>query len=195
MTTLAANSSSAPLWPTAAPVRRIHDYLFADPDLVLWAVLDGASTPQLLDAIFEHGVEHACLYSGELEPDMAEVAPYVVRIEPDEPFTRWLLSQGWGQSWGIFAATTAATDLRLLRRHLRGLLTVYSPEGAPLYFRYYDPRVLRVYLPTCNSVETRLVFGLVQQFAMEDEDPAVMLRFRPEGALPAMESLVLVRER
>src|SRR5690606_16819343 len=76
-------------YPSKTPVRRIRDYLFADPDLAVWAVVDGARADSLLDAIYEHQVEHACLYSGELPPDMAEVAPYVVRLEPDAPFTHW----------------------------------------------------------------------------------------------------------
>ncbi len=34
-----------------------------------------------------------------------------------------------------------------------------SEQKAPLVFRYYDPRVLRVYLPTCSPAEFARFFG------------------------------------
>ena len=32
---------------------------------------------------------------GDLEPDMAEVAAYLVLLEVDSPFTQWVLTEGW----------------------------------------------------------------------------------------------------
>ena len=55
---------------------------------------------------------------------------------------------------------------------------MHDPTGKPLLFRYYDPRVLRVYLPTCNAEELKTLFGPVQAYIMEDESGAAMLRFR-----------------
>jgi hypothetical protein len=46
-----------------------------------------------------------------------------------------------------------------------------------MVFRYYDPRVLRVYLPTCVTVELRTVFGPIECFWMEGESPEKMLEF------------------
>jgi hypothetical protein len=53
---------------------------------------------------------------------------------------------------------------------------VYSPEAKPMYFRYYDPRVLRMYLPTCNAQELQTVFGPVTSYVVEDESPDALLR-------------------
>ncbi len=50
-----------------------------------------------------------------------------------------------------------------------------------MIFRYYDPRVLRVYLPTCLAPELRTVFGPVRRFLLESEDPALMLEYRFDG--------------
>ena len=49
------------------------------------------------------------------------------------------------------------------------------------YFRYYDPRVLRVYLPTCNARELQTVFGPVLRYLVEDEKPTGLWTFWPEG--------------
>lgn len=150
-------------------VQAVLDRLFGDPALSTFAILDGANIPELLPKLAEESPEHICLYRGELEPDLAECAPYLVRLERDSPFTRWLVSEGWGNNWGIFAST--ATDLQTLRRHFRGFLLVMSPEGKRLYFRYYDPRVLRSFLPTCTPRQLAEFFGPVGFFIAEDEEP------------------------
>ncbi|MGE0822566.1 MAG: DUF4123 domain-containing protein [Candidatus Binatia bacterium] len=160
----------------------VSERLFADGDMQVFAVLDGASIPDLRMNLYKLQPEHVCLYRGELEDDMAEVAPYLVRLEEDGEFTNWMLTQGWGEHWGIVAQTPS--DLQALRQHFRRFLTVYGPENKPLLFRYYDPRVLRVYLPTCAAEELATVFGPVRSFLCEDEDPNTALRFRVvSGAL------------
>lgn len=141
-----------------------------------FAVLDGASIPDLLPRLYQLRPEYECLYRGELEPDMAEVAPYLVKLAPESEFTAWVTENGWGNHWGIFANTSA--EFRVLYRHLRTFLIVHDPQGKPLYFRYYDPRVLRVYLPTCNADELKQVFGPVESFVMEGESPETAVIFR-----------------
>ena len=158
----------------------LDQVLFADPDLQAYAVLDGASIPELREKLFEHEPEQICLFRGELEPDMASVAPYLVRLEPDSDFAKWIMEEGWGKHWGIFAL--APVPLRVLRNHFRSLLQVQIPDGRTLSFRFYDPRVLRVFLPTCNPEECQTVFGPLSAYLVEDGLPATALRFsRPEG--------------
>ena len=156
-------------------------YLFSQPGTNVYTVLDGASVEQLPQTLWELEPQNVCLYRGELEPDMAAVAPYLVKLEYDHPFTKMVCDQGWGHHWGVFAITPAEVDIRVLRNHFRRFLMVYSPENKLIYFRYYDPRVLRVYLPTCKAEEIRIVFGPIRAYALEDEDPAVLLRLSSDG--------------
>ena len=65
-----------------------------------------------------------------------------------------------------------------MRRHFRTYLIVHNSEAQPLYFRYYDPRVLRVYLPACNPQELATIFGPVSSYLLEAEQPNTLLRFR-----------------
>ena len=167
----------------------LYDRLFADEEAHVYAVLDGASVGELLPKLYELEPEYECLYRGELEPDMAEVAPYLVRLEPETEFADWVVGEGWGRHWGVFAVTDA--DLRAAQKHFRSFLTVYDPAGKPLLFRYYDPRVLRIYLPTCNAEELRAVFGPVSCYLLEGEDPATLLRFRLDGEALRREALAL----
>ncbi len=148
-----------------------------------YVILDGASVGDLLDKLYgAHRPEFVCLYRGELEPDMAQVAPYLVRLEPQTEFANWVFEQGFGKHWGVFI--TSAADLATLRGHFRRFLMVQDPKGKPVYFRYYDPRVLRVYLPTCNAAELAEFFGPVASFVMEAEEPRTILTFAlADGAL------------
>src|ERR1044072_7419492 len=159
----------------------IKKRLFREEGAKVYAALDGASCENLLQMFFKFEPEYVCLYQGDLEPDMAEVAPYLVRLERDTPFIDWLLEAGWGNHYGIFAV--AFSDLKQTRQHFRKFLTVYDSKGKPMLFRYYDPRVLRIYLPTCNAQELEQFFGNLEFLFIEDSDKkmAVKLRFEAEG--------------
>ena len=165
-----------------ATLHNLIGHLFADPHVGVYAILDGSSIDGLLQQLWQLAPSNACLFAGKLDPSVAEAAPYLVELEPRSPFTRWLLEQGWGQHWGIFA--TSNTDLETVRKHLKTFLLVTDPEGTQMFFRYYDPRVLRVYFPTCNEEEAELVLGPLSTFFLEDEDPMKLLAFQrgDEGA-------------
>jgi hypothetical protein len=156
------------------------------PDVV--AVLDGARDGRISRAVYQSGLEWECLFSGDIPHDLAEAAPYLVRLTRDAPFTRWLLEHGWGHSFGIFAWSRADTEA--LRRHFRRLLRVRDEQGRRLYFRYYDPRVLRRYLPTCTADELREVFGPAGCLLAEGEAGQV-LSYSPGGRPLAIREIPL----
>lgn len=168
---------------------KLSEQLFAIPETTVYTVLDGASVPSLPQMLGRMNIESVCLLPGELEPDLAQVAPYLAVFQRDTPFAEWVLQEGWGQHWGIFAISRA--NLRTLRDHLRTFLTVYDPQLEPLDFRYYDPRVLRVYLPTCNALELRTVFGPVLRYLAEGEEPATLWKFWLDGEQFSNESVAL----
>jgi hypothetical protein len=71
-----------------------------------------------------------------------------------------------------------------LHKHFRKFLLVSTEEGKQLYFRFYDPRVLRIFLPTCNPAQLVEFFGKgIDYIIVEDEDPAFALRFRVENGV------------
>ena len=127
-------------------VSRLKKLIFSKEDKSAYVILDGASVEGMLGRLKAAKEEWACLYRGELEPDLADAAPYLVKLREKSDLTDWILEEGWGNHWGVFVISEAG--LEALRRHLRKFLRVKDPEGNVLYFRYYDPRVLRLYLPT-----------------------------------------------
>jgi hypothetical protein len=154
--------------------------VFGKGEMSVFAILDGASAPNLVKHLYQHEPEYCCLYRGELEPDMATVAPYLVRLEAESNFTELVLGEGWGAHWGSFVVSPAT--LRTLRDHFRAFHTVELPDQRTVLFRYYDPRVLRNFLPVCNAAELATFFGPVQQFLVEGETPESGLRFSLAGA-------------
>jgi len=143
-----------------------------DPPPAVYAVLDGARDNRIYRAVYDSRLEYECLFAGELSHDLTLAAPYLVRLDVRSPFTRWLVEEGWGRSFGIFAWTRADTEA--LRRHFRRLLQIKDESGKKLYFRYYDPRVLRIYLPTCTAAELREVLGPVGRLLAEGPEGQVI---------------------
>jgi hypothetical protein len=170
-------------------VETLRRILYEESGGQVYGILDGASIPNLLPLLTQHAIVNVCLFRGELDPGLAATAPYLVHLPPAAAFTELLLQQGWGGHWGILAVSKA--ELRLLRMHFRKFITVWDPAGKPLYFRYYDPRVLRVYLPTCNGDELRAVFGPVSAYLAEGETPNTLLRFTLAGETLGREALTL----
>ena len=138
-------------------------------------ILDGARDDRIYGAVYGCYQHKCCLYSGDLPPQLQMAAPYLVQLEKDDRFTNYAIDQGWGKAWGIFLRSE--TNMKTLRRHLRGLLRVRDESGRGLIFRYYDPRVLGIYLPTCQPGELRTFFGPVESYLFESDDPEVLLEY------------------
>jgi len=119
------------------------------------------------------------LYMGKKEELLSAVAPYLFEYHEKSEFATWLHEKGWGNSWGIFV--TSSLSLEELRMHFRKFLLVKTEDDKELYFRFYDPRVLRIFLPTCDQEQLNDFFGPITSFEMEAEDPAFAVRFELKG--------------
>ncbi len=155
--------------------RQQEQYLFRE-NKHTYAVLDGASVPDLPLKLYEMKPPNICLYRGELPPDVLYAAPYLVQLLPEAEFTNWLLTECWGRHWGIFAQSSIT--MLGMRKHFRSLLTVYDETGKPLLFRYYDPRVFLTFLPTCNAEELETFFGKVNYYFAESDNAAKLNRYQ-----------------
>jgi Domain of unknown function (DUF4123)/FHA domain len=177
----AAPQQPSPNFPPSTPRQpRLQDLLAKDFQ-PLYALLDASREPSVLKVILESKEEHQSLFEGPQGAQLAHFAPYLIRIPQKSPLLDTLVQQAWSKSWGVFL--TCEMPLKELRTHFRHFLTVKLPDGTQVYFRYYDPRVLRLFLPTCLPEETTQFFGPVKHFLMEAEDPATALHFTrsPKG--------------
>jgi hypothetical protein len=154
------------LWPAGAPRGSV------------WAVLDLARDARIHAALLESRLEFLCLYAGRLPRELELAAPHMVELLPGHRLLDRVYGEGWGRSWGV---AVRIADPTVLRRHLRKLLKVRDEAGRSLIFRWYDPRVLRTYLPTCTPEELRQFFGPVEAWLGESAGGSALLEYRAAG--------------
>lgn len=110
--------------------------------------------------------EFQCLISGDVPLELATALPYLVALGEGEPLTEAWRREGTGKNWGIaFESGAGIDDLRL---QFKKFLTAKLPDGTVALFRFYDPRVFRVFLGSAIPDERRAWFKLVQRYAVED---------------------------
>jgi hypothetical protein len=136
-------------------------------DRDVWMIVDSARDRRIFSDLVNSYLESTCLYSGKIPDELERAAPHLVQLVHEDRQTRELLHLAWGKSWGVFLR--CGTTMERLRRHLRGFLRVNDWKGQALLFRYYDPRVLSAYLPTCNADEVSAVFGPITHFWTETD--------------------------
>ena len=143
----------------------------------LFALLDAARTDEVLAKLAKAEAQYESLFRGRKEEPLFDVSPFLVVCKAETELFGWLTSDGWGQSVGVFF--TSADSFSNLFTHFQKFLMVKEEGGDELYFRFYDPRVLQVYLPTCTAQEISLFFGNVSRFMMESGDGKSILSFVP----------------
>ena len=146
----------------------------------IYALLDCARDERIHSELKDSGLIYNCLYPGILSEGVAAVAPYLVKLDSTAEFTHWILEDGWGNSWGIYLTAQVRTMFDLIY-HFRQIIRVRDERGKIFYFRFYDPRILRVYVPTCTRQELRVLFGDVNNVYMEDETGEHVLDYRFDG--------------
>ncbi len=153
--------------------------LDADPGPLV-AVVDAARDDRVLELLHQSVEPYRSLYDGVEGETMAEAAPYLVGLPPGSRLRAALVHEGWGLRWASYLRSDK--PLHELRRHLRQFLMVQL-EGTedPVYFRFYDPEVLRVYMHSCSVEDRRPWFaGAIEAMLVEDvTDGHACLRILP----------------
>jgi hypothetical protein len=129
----------------------------------VYVILDACDAPAVPEKARNLGEELAVsLYNGTAQEDYWAIAPYLCRA--DARLLAWVGKSLWKDPWGIVAISTAG--FAAVRAHFRKFLVVQSPEGEFWYFRFYDPRVLPVFLESSNEDEVKQFFGPIQAYAV-----------------------------
>jgi pSer/pThr/pTyr-binding forkhead associated (FHA) protein len=136
----------------------------------LYAVLDGARDDRILELLREHVEPHRSLYDGVEGETLEEVAPYLVGpMREDSELLDKLVMEGWGKRWGIWC--TSEEKFVEIRRHWRRFLMVELEEtGDRVYFRFYDPGVMRIFWGSCEEGQKAELFGRSGSWFLEQDD-------------------------
>ncbi|MEP0847587.1 MAG: DUF4123 domain-containing protein [Phycisphaerae bacterium] len=165
------------------PDRPLQAFLRAriKPGERLFGVVDAARGLELAEAAKDRSDftrSHGTLMRGPLAPFVQHVAPHLVEIDIDTTYVdTWAGSLG--QAAGILLVTSAAPAE--LAAHLRSLFVVTDEAGEKYSFRFYDPRVTRLFLPTCDETQLREFFGPVRLVIVESTQRGTLLVYHVGG--------------
>jgi Domain of unknown function (DUF4123)/Inner membrane component of T3SS, cytoplasmic domain len=135
-----------------------------DPADRLYALVDGAQAHELALMGRLMGHQLYTLFSGTLASMSAHVGPLLVQFdEPSGFLGKWTAEIG--KNSGVLFETSA--DLETLYAHLRHVFIATDEERNEYFFRFYDPRVFRAFLPTCREDELREFFGPISAWIVE----------------------------
>lgn len=165
----------------------------------VYLIVDSARDRKLArDAWGVYDLKNWWLFDGSADPQMAPVAPYLIDLgfasEYPYPASDYLqmFAERLGTSAGILLLTPA--EPRTLWEHLRTLFFVMDESGSQFFFRFYDPRVLRVFLPTCTKEQIRQFFGPVSAFLVEDESGHDLCLYTESDSILSTQKINLSRD-
>ena len=139
------------------PTSQLHTYTILDAA----RIFDKIYTAQTLQEDFIN------LYKGQRD-ELESVAPYLFAYTGETDFAKWLYTNGWGKSWGVFIESGATIEEAF--NHLKKFIYLKTSDGKDFFFRFYDPRVLRKLLLKYDAEKLKDFFGPVKRFLCEDED-------------------------
>ena len=140
-----------------------------------YLLFDAAKAEENLEIARELNADNKSLYLVKEYDPLLEVSPYLFTVNKNASFVDWFFKEGWNQSWGTLLFSDSIFEH--VYNHFRRFLMIKTETGEELYFRFYDPRVLRIFLPTCDEEQLREFFGPVLSFVCEDEDTNFALIF------------------
>lgn len=135
----------------------------------LFALVDPTRSPRILQLLKESVEYSRSLYEGSGGDTLSDVAPYLVELhDKGSRLVNALVTEGLMRRWAIFLTSTR--PFKDVRRHFRRFLVVREEDTEErLYFRFYDPVVLRTFLPTCTVLQSREFFTEVTAFLAEGD--------------------------
>lgn len=155
--------------------------LISSSDYTYYIVIDAAIDSEILDKAKELLKEdnHVCLCT-EQDIESGAGEPYLFKLD-NESFLKFIFEKYKISDFGIIAEFKAETDFDVVVNHFRSLIKVRNHEGQLFYFRFYDPEVLRVFLPLCDKEQSEEFFDQVQAYYLSNETGSELLCFRKEN--------------
>lgn len=144
----------------------------------VWAVLDGARSSQVHRVLLASRLEVRSLFEAPVAHAVARAGPQLVELPFGHRLLADWLEHAWHDHWGVLLRSD---DPTAVRHHLRKLLKVQGLGPRPVLFRFYDPRVLRAFLPQAEAAQWPSFFGPVQTWFAVDEAGALH-SFEARGA-------------
>lgn len=146
---------------------QLRSALFARDGARVHAVIDGRVVPGLAQRLQEADTGGwDCLERGALSPQAMAQAAYIVELRAASPFTDWLLGEATTTYAGWGLVMPSMRPLLPMREHCRDLGDVVTPDGQRRPWRWYDPELLGLLLPSFSPSQLDEVFAAGQQIVV-----------------------------
>jgi pSer/pThr/pTyr-binding forkhead associated (FHA) protein len=154
---------------------------------------DGENVFAVLDPLRDGRIPAFLDASGEMFAsldDGSRVAAYVVQLPQYARLLDVLIKDGWSRGWGFYCISQGG--INEVCAHLKNFVTLYTPGGIPMTYRFWDPRVLRATAPALLPQEAVDFFGPLTRIVVEGEKTEMALEYSlgPRGA--KHQSIILV---
>jgi hypothetical protein len=141
----------------------------------LFAIVDASRDEGILPLLKASNNQYQSLFEGVRAEWLEEFAPYLVYLPKDSPLLEKLVELGWGNRWGIYF--TSMRPFQTLVKHMQQFLWVKTEAGEKLYFRFYDPKTLQVFLFISNPKQANEVFQGISSYLMKAKKPELLIKF------------------
>jgi hypothetical protein len=158
---------------------------------VNFILIDAAITGDIIERGKEINQDFVSLYRGKEEEDFENIGPYLFAFQAKSLFSSWVFDNAWGGNLGIIIETTASLEECLL--HFQKYIVIKNNGGREHYFRFYDPRVLKVVLPGYDNKKLAEFFGPVEKFTLEGDNKETAVTFSQQNGI-LQQSLVNAAE-
>ena len=178
--------------PISVAMQTLGDAGFSPSEAVLLHSLyaPGEQVFAVVDASRDSRIPAFLDAAGESHLALTE-AVFVVVLPADSRLAHVLIKDGWGRGWGFYG--TARSDLEVVRAHFTSFVRLHTVAGAPMTFRFWDPRVLRALVPVMPPEEADAFFGPCERLVVEAEKPSMALEFSRTPRGPLQQTIVLAR--
>ena len=126
-----------------------------------YLLLDQAQIENLPHRLFELGCSAPChpLYQGTAYSSLNEVSPVLVEVSPHSPLAD-TFAREWRETAGLWLESDAGQDAVL--KHARSLVHARIEGAVTVFFRYYDPRIMALWLPDLPGAERDRLMGPIR---------------------------------
>jgi hypothetical protein len=133
--------------------------------------------------------EFDCLFTGDLAEELQDVAPYLGRLKSWDGEVRAVVEELLTRQVATLVTLRPPPEgseppsFAQVHRHLRKFNVVYAPDGKPLFWRYYDPRVVVDVLKVLDDKQLEAFFGPMELVCVASSEATVALCARSAGQL------------
>lgn len=127
--------------PSEADIVAAGNVPSAVPPIQTYAILDAAKVVNLPELLGASGLEHRCMFKGDTYDELKNVAPWIVKLEDNNDFTRRLFTGPdginglWDKEPGIYVRSRGTLDV--MWRHFRH----FTMLREKVMLRFCDPAV------------------------------------------------------